>query len=279
MRTLRRYAFLVVAIVGAALTVEARGEVIKYARFVVNGRQAWGIVEGDTVREISAPPFRRYELTDRVHRLADVKLLVPTRPRPKVFAVAGNYRSHLAGEREPAPHPEIFFKLPTALIPTGAHVVIPRGTKEVHFEAELVIVIKRRAKKITPEQAPRYILGVTCGNDISARDWQENDIQWWRAKGSDTFGPIGPFVVSGLDYNNLQLTLRHNGVVKQSENTKNMVHNVNQIVSWISQFVTLEPGDVIFTGTPGKTEAIKPGDTLEVELEGVGVLRNTVTAE
>lgn len=277
----RRYAFAVLsfAAVLAWFTGHAQAQVTKYARFAVDGREAWGIVEGDKVREISAPPFRKYELTDRVHPLERVRLLVPTRPRCKVFAVAGNYQSHLAGEREPSPHPEIFFKLPTCLIPTGANVVIPRGTKEVHFEAELVVVIKRRARKITPRQARRYILGVTCGNDISARDWQANDIQWWRAKGSDTFGPVGPFVVAGLDYNNLNLQLRHNGVVKQKENTRNMVHNVDQIVSWISQFITLEPGDLIFTGTPGKTEAIKPGDTLEVEIEGIGVLKNGVVAE
>ncbi len=255
---------------------DEQSTVVKYAKFRVGDRIAWGIVEGDQIREISNDPFRPYTRTDRVHNLSDVKLLVPTRRRVKVFAVAGNYLSHLAGERPPAKQPEIFFKLPTCLIPTGAAVVIPPGTKEVHFEAELVVVIKKRAKNITPEQARDVILGVTCGNDISARDWQENDIQWWRAKGSDTFGPIGPFVVSGLDYTNLNLQLRHNGVVKQKENTKNMVHNVYQIVSWISRHITLEPGDVIFTGTPGQTEAIQPGDVLEVEIEGVGVLRNRV---
>ncbi len=260
----------------AAAADEQGQKVVKYAKFRVGNRIAWGVVEGDHVREISNAPFGSYTLTDRTHRLSDVTLLVPTRRRVKVLAVAGNYVSHLAGERPPAKHPEIFFKSPTCLIPTGAAVVIPPGTKEVHFEAELVIVIKKRAKNVTPEQARDVILGVTCGNDISARDWQENDIQWWRAKGSDTFGPIGPFVVSGLDYMNLTLQLRHNGVVKQKESTKNMVHNVYEIVSWISRHITLKPGDVIFTGTPGQTEAIKPGDVLEVELEGVGVLKNRV---
>jgi len=275
----RSYLLMLILAAYAAAPASAdqpTAQVTKYAHFRVGERVAWGIVEGDHVREISRDPFGPYERTDRVHPLNAVKLLIPTRRKVKVFAVAGNYVSHLAGEREPAKHPEIFYKLPTCLIPTGAAIVIPPGTKEVHFEAELVIVIKKRAKNISPQQARDYILGVTCGNDISARDWQENDIQWWRAKGSDTFGPIGPFVVSGLDYTNLTLQLRHNGVVKQKENTKNMVHNVYEIVSWISRHVTLEPGDVIFTGTPGTTAAIKPGDVLEVELEGVGVLKNRV---
>lgn len=124
-----------------------------------------------------------------------------------------------------------------------------------------------------------YVFGITCGNDISARDWQKGDVQWWRAKGSDTFGPVGPFIVKDIDFGNLEMTLRVNGEVKQKTNTANMIHNISQTVSFISQHVTLEPGDLIFTGTPGKTEPMKIGDQVEVEIQHVGVLRNTIVAD
>ena len=129
------------------------------------------------------------------------------------------------------------------------------------------------------EKAKEYVFGVTCGNDVSARDWQKNDVQWWRAKGCDTFGPCGPYIATGLDYDNLMLTLRQNGEVKRKQSTRDLIHSVADTVSFISKHTTLEPGDLIFTGTPGKTAAIKPGDVIEVELEGVGVLRNPVRAK
>ena len=141
-----------------------------------------------------------------------------------------------------------------------------------------MIVIGKRAKNVPENKALDYVLGITCGNDVSARTWQKNDVQWWRAKGSDTFGPAGPFIVSGLDYDNLDLELRLNGEVRQKSNTRYMVHNIAQTVSFLSHHITLRPGDLIFTGTPGKTKPIKPGDVVEVEIQGVGVLRNKVVA-
>ncbi len=252
-------------------------ETVKYVRFQVGKTAAYGIVEGDRVRELSGDLFRTWTKTDKTHALADVKLLVPSRPS-KVLALAGNYKSHLEGQ--PAPqNPEIFFKVPSCLIPTGAGIVIPKGTTQVDFEGELVVVIGKRAKNVPVDKAMDFVFGITCGNDVSARDWQKNDRSWWRAKGSDTFGPCGPCIVSGLDYGNLQLTSRLNGQVKQSQKTSDLIHNIPQIVSWISRHVTLEPGDLIFTGTPGKTATIKPGDVIEVEIEGVGVLKNTVAGK
>ena len=131
---------------------------------------------------------------------------------------------------------------------------------------------------ISKEHALDFVLGVTCGNDISAREWQKNDVQWWRAKGSDTFGPCGPCITSGLDYDNLQMKLRLNGKVMQNENTRYFINDVRTMVSFISHHVALNPGDLIFTGTPGTTSKINPGDTVEVKIEGVGVLRNKVVA-
>jgi 2-keto-4-pentenoate hydratase/2-oxohepta-3-ene-1,7-dioic acid hydratase in catechol pathway len=138
----------------------------------------------------------------------------------------------------------------------------------------MVVVIGTRATNVPAEQAASYVFGVTAGNDVSERDWQNADLQWFRAKASDTFGPLGPAIVTGLDYDNLQLQTRLNGEVVQSERTKDLIFDVKTIVSYVSRYVTLMPGDVIFTGTPQTTKAFKPGDVIEVEVEGVGVLRN-----
>jgi 2-keto-4-pentenoate hydratase/2-oxohepta-3-ene-1,7-dioic acid hydratase in catechol pathway len=143
----------------------------------------------------------------------------------------------------------------------------------------VVIVIGKRARKVSEEKAGDYILGITCGNDISARVWQREDRQWWRAKASDTFAPCGPYIASGLDYGNVDMTLRVNDEVKQKTNTKDLIFGIPKIVSFVSQHVTLEAGDLIYTGTTGTTEGMKPGDIVTVEIEGVGTLRNRVVAE
>ncbi len=249
---------------------------VRFARFQVGEKIACGIVEGDRVRQIEGELFGQWTRTDKTYALSEIKLLAPTQPS-KVLALAVNYKSH-AGTQPASPHPEAFYKPISCLIATGESIVIPAGTKAVHFEGELVIVIGKKAKSVPPAQALDYVLGVTCGNDVSARDWQKNDKQWWRAKGADTFGPCGPFILTGVNYDDLQIETRVNGQTRQKERTREMVHGVATTVSFISQFVTLEPGDLIYTGTPGTTAAIKPGDVVEVEIEGVGVLRNTVTA-
>ena len=250
---------------------------LKFCRFRAGDTVSYGLVEGDRVRQLDGSPFGKFGRTHRTWALEDVKLLVPVRPT-KVLALAGNYGTHL-GDTPKHPHPEIFFKLPSALISHDADVEIPPGTTDVHPEAEMVLVIGRRARNVPESEALDYLFGVTCGNDVSARDWQKNDVQWWRAKGSDTFGPCGPFIVCGLDQDDLLLQLRCNGEVKQSQRTRDLIHNVAQIISFISRHVTLEAGDLIYTGTPGATSPIKPGDLLEVELEGVGILRNRVKAK
>jgi 2-keto-4-pentenoate hydratase/2-oxohepta-3-ene-1,7-dioic acid hydratase in catechol pathway len=248
--------------------------VMRFARFQVGEKTAYGIVERDRVRQINGDLFGEWSKTERTHALSDVTLLVPTQPT-KVLALAVNYRSH-AGTQPVSPHPEAFFKPPSCLVATGEPIVIPPGTKEVHPEGELVIVISKRAKNVPEDKALDYVLGVTCGNDVSARDWQQNDKQWWRAKGADTFGPCGPFILAGANYDDLLLETRVNGQTRQKERTSMMVHGVAAAVSFISRAVTLEPGDLIYTGTSGTTAGIKPGDVVEVEIEGVGILRNPV---
>jgi 2-keto-4-pentenoate hydratase/2-oxohepta-3-ene-1,7-dioic acid hydratase in catechol pathway len=160
----------------------------------------------------------------------------------------------------------------------GAAIVYPRDAKNLHYAGEMVIVIGRRASHVSVAEAGQYIFGITVGNDVSERDWQANDLQWFRGKASDTFGPLGPMIVRGVDYGDLLLQTRLNGEVVQSQRTKDLIFDVPTIVSYVSRYVTLEPGDVIYTGTPGTTRAMKPGDVVEVELEGVGVLRNPVVA-
>jgi len=237
----------------------------------------YALVEGETVRLIDGDLFGTWRPTEHTYPLSGVKLLPPTQPK-QVFALAGNYRSHLEGEEIPPKFqiPQPFFKSVSSLVGDGEAIVIPEGTAEVHYEAELVIVIGKLARRVPESAALDYVFGVTCGNDVSARNWQKDDVQWWRAKGSDTFGPCGPFIVQGVPYDDLQLTLRLNGEVKQQARTSEMIHSVARTVSFISQHVTLYPGDLIFTGTPGETSAIRPGDVVEVELEHVGVLRNPV---
>ena len=252
-------------------------KVTKFVRFRAGDRDVYGVVEGNNVKEIEGDLFSKWTPTDKTHRLADITILVPTTPR-KVIALAGNYRDHL-GDTPVPETPEPFFKLPTSLLAHEGDVVQPSDHERVHYEAEVVVVIGRKAKNVSEADALDYVLGITCGNDISARHWQRNDRQWWRAKGSDTFGPCGPFIVSGLKLDELGMELRVNGEVRQKTNTKNMIHNILQTVSFISKYVTLEPGDLVFTGTPGKTKPMAIGDVVEVEIEGVGVLRNRLVAE
>ena len=260
------------------------GEVRKFARFQVDNTVAYGLVEGDRIRQLDGDPFGDWKKTDRTYSLREVKLLVPAVPT-QILALAGNYRSHLKEEEIPLKFriPQPFLKCTSCLIPHGGDIVLPKDAGPTHYEGELVIVIGKKAKNVSKDRALDYVLGVTCGNDVSERYWQNDeenkDVQWWRAKGADTFGPCGPFIASGLNYDKLQLKLRQNGQVKQDENTSYMIHDVASTVSFISRYVTLHPGDLIYTGTSGKTEEIHPGDVIEVEIEGVGVLRNRVVRE
>ena len=258
-------------------------ESAKYLRFQIGDVEAYGRLEGQRVRQLDGDLFGTWKPTDKMYELADVHLLPPTRPT-QVFALAGNYRSHLNQDDIPEKFriPQPFFKSPSCLVPHGAAIVIPSDARTVHYEAELVVVIGKKCSQVSKEEALDYVFGVTAGNDVSERIWQNDteakDIQWWRAKGADTFGPVGPVIATGLNYDQLLLQLRLNGELKQREKTDHLIHDVPTAVSFISQYVTLYPGDLIFTGTPGQTSTIQPGDVVEVELEGVGVLRNPVIA-
>ncbi len=248
-----------------------------YVKYETAGRVAWGLLEGDSIRELQGDVFDGAKPNGRTVKLSDVKLLPPAEAK-KVIAAGLNYRSHI-GEQTPAKYVGLFAKMPTSLVGHGADIVYPADATNLHYESEVCVVIGKRAKNITEAAAKDHVFGVAPCNDVSERGWQKADLQWFRAKASDTFGPIGPALVRGADYNHLTLIGRHNGKVVQESTTDLLIFSIDAIVSYVSRYVTLEPGDVIFTGTPGTTQAMKPGDTFEVEIKGIGTLRNTVVAE
>ena len=249
-------------------------EVTKYVRYDFDGVVSYGVLDGEIIHRLRGDVFASPEATGAVVALDAVRLLVPTEPR-KVVAAGFNYRSHL-GDQNVAAEPGLFDKHATSLAPHGATVTYYEDASDLHFEGEMVLVIGKRARNVTEDEAADYIFAVAPGNDISERVWQGNDLQWFRAKGADTFGPVGPVMARGVDYNDLLLQTRVNGEVMQSQRTKDLIFGPEFLVSYISRYVTLEPGDLIFTGTPGSTSAMQPGDVVEVELEHVGVLRNTI---
>jgi 2-keto-4-pentenoate hydratase/2-oxohepta-3-ene-1,7-dioic acid hydratase in catechol pathway len=250
-----------------------------YIRYRSDSAVSYGILDGATVREIHGDLFDGAAETGVTHKLSDVKLLYPCQPG-KIMAVGLNYRSHLGNRPQPT-HPEMFYKPVTALQDPEGPIVIPRDATDLHYEGELVIVMGKKARNVSVEQARDAIFGVTCGNDVSERNWQHGagkDLQWWRAKGCDTFAPLGPAIATGVDYSNLQLETRLNGEVVQKQSTADLIFDCPAIVSRISGWVTLLPGDVIYTGTPGATRKLSAGDVVEVEIESIGVLRNPVVA-
>jgi 2-keto-4-pentenoate hydratase/2-oxohepta-3-ene-1,7-dioic acid hydratase in catechol pathway len=232
----------------------AQESITRYVRYVYEGVVAYGILDGDSVRELSGDLFSSPRETGMLVPLSDVRLLAPCKP-PKLVAVGLNYRSHL-NDRPVPEYPGLFAKYPSAVVGPEEKIVVPPDATDVHYEGELVVVIGKRAKNITAAEAPDYIFGVT----------------------SDTFAPLGPAIAVGLDYNDLLVETRLNGEVRQSERTRDLIFGVDSVVAYISRYVTLMPGDVIFTGTPGSTSAMQPGDVVEVEIEGVGILRNIVAA-
>lgn len=263
------------------------GSPTKFVRFARAGAVSYGILANGRIEDLDGGLFAGRR-TGRSFPAGEARLLVPCEPT-KVLGVGLNYASHrvhveraeggirnAAGKPVPSDRPGVFAKFPTSLIPDGAPIVLPEDATNVHFEGELALVIGKTAKNVSAARAREHVFGVTICNDLVDREWLLNDLQWFRAKGADGFGPIGPAIVTGLDYGNLKLETRVNGEVRQSSSTSELVFSPDEILAYCSRYVTLLPGDVIFTGTPGQTQAVKPGDTIEVAIEGIGVLRNTV---
>lgn len=249
----------------------------RYVRFErADGRRGSGVLEDGMVRVVEEPFWEETRATGEVLSLASLRLLPPCVPR-SIVCVGLNYGSHLQGRPVPDP-PTLFFKPLSSIAGPGDPIVLPLGCGRVDPEGEIVVVVGRRVKGATREEAEAAIFGFTAGNDVSARVWQQQDGQWWRAKGSDTFGVFGPAIVTGLRHDELEVVTRLNAREVQRGRSTELVRDIPEIVRYVSAVMTLVPGDVIFTGTPGSPPEIHPGDVVEVEVTGAGVLRNPVVA-
>jgi len=247
---------------------------MKYVRYRYQGIISYGILDGTGVKQIDGGLFGDRLETGVSIDLGSVDLLWPCQPS-KILAVGLNYKSHL-GNRAAPERPEVFFKPPSALLEPEGTIMIPGGAQDAHYEGELVLVIGKETRGVTPAQAGDCIFGFTCGNDVSERYWQKNDLQWWRAKGCDTFAPLGPAIAAGFDWKQGRIETRINGAVVQEGEFRELLFDPNYIVSYASQHLTLYPGDIIYTGTPGHTKMLRDGDQVEVEIPGIGILKNTV---
>ncbi|UQX11849.1 fumarylacetoacetate hydrolase family protein [Candidatus Mycobacterium methanotrophicum] len=229
-----------------------------------------------TAREIAEHPFGTPTFTGRSWPLADTRLLAPV-PASKVVCIGKNYAEHIAEMGGEAPgDPIIFLKPNTAIIGPNVPIQLPANASPVHFEGELAAVIGRPCKDVTAARAPDAILGYTVANDVSARDQQRADGQWTRAKGHDTFCPVGPWIVTDVDPSDLELCTEVNGEAKQHSRTSLMIHDIGAIVEWVSAVMTLLPGDLILTGTPAGVGPIEGGDTVSITIAGIGTLTNPV---
>ncbi len=249
----------------------------RYVRFVrPDGASGAGLLEGNRIAAIAEPFWECAEGTGERLALADVRLLPPCEPR-SIVCVGLNYRSHLGGRPAPDP-PTLFLKPLSAVAGPGDPIRLPAASARVDPEGEIVIVIGRELASPTRAEALAGVFGYTAGNDVSARDWQADDGQWWRAKGADTFGVFGPSIATGLDHDAIEVRTRVNGEEMQHGRSDELILDIPEIVRYAASAITLVPGDVIFSGTPGQPRALEPGDVVEVEVTGAGVLRNPVVA-
>lgn len=251
---------------------------MKILRFLCPDRNtpSWGILEeGDTVAEITSP-FGEAKRTGKKFFLKDLCILPPVRPS-KIVAVGLNYRDHIAELNSPVPeNPILFLKPSTSVIGPNEPILLPPHSQRVDYEAELAVVIRKRAFRVKRSEVHDYILGYTCFNDVTARDIQAKDVQWTRAKSFDTFAPLGPWIETEINPADCTVRSFVNGVLRQEGNTRMLLFPVEELVTFISEVMTLLPGDVIATGTPQGVGPLAPGDVVEVEVEGIGILRNPV---
>ncbi len=249
---------------------------MKIVRFVADGRPEYGILDGGTVQGLVGAPYHRLKSAGRSYKLSEIRLLPPCAPS-KIVAVGLNYRRHAEELKTPIPtEPLIFLKPSTSVIGPEDNIIYPESSRRVDYEGELGVVIKRQARRVSREETMSYVLGYTCFNDVTARDLQERDKQWTRAKGFDTFAAIGPCLETELDPADVCMETRLNGELKQRASTSDLIFSIPELVSFISHIMTLLPGDVIATGTPGGIGPMKPGDTVEVHIGPIGTLRNYV---
>lgn len=250
---------------------------MKIVRFSYAGEEDFGLLEGEIIKRIKGDVLGVWQAGELVARLDQVQLLAPCHPT-KVVAIGPNYMETFRAKGNPFPEePVLFMKPPSAVIGAGAPIIYPEMSQQVSFEAELAIVMGKQARQIEEAGALNYVLGYTCANDMSAKDLQKKDGQWTRGKSFDTFCPLGPAIATGLNPDNLAIRSSVNGEIKQNSSTLDMLFKPAWLISYISRIMTLEPFDVIITGTPPGAGEVQAGDVIEIEIEGIGVLRNTVS--
>jgi len=259
---------------------------VRIARYTTGQDPTYGIVTEDengaaVIAEVQGDPlYQPIAYTGVQVPLDDARLLAPVIPRSKVVGIGKNYADHVAemGGGQPPSEPLIFLKPNTSVVGPGDPIVLPRQSANVHYEGELAVVIGRICKDVPPERVPEVVFGYTCANDVTARDLQSSDAQWSRAKGFDTFCPLGPWIETELDHRDLALSTRVDGKTVQDSRTSLLIHDVVTLVSYVSSVFTLLPGDVILTGTPAGVGRIVAGQRVEVEIEGIGTLSNPVVS-
>jgi 2-keto-4-pentenoate hydratase/2-oxohepta-3-ene-1,7-dioic acid hydratase in catechol pathway len=256
---------------------------MKIVRFCADGSTSYGILEEDGgIRQLAGCPFDSLEESGETTHLDNVSVLAPV-GTPRLIGVGLNYLAHAEEGGSTPPELPMLFMLPaTAILDPEEPIIYPRQGQNVHYEGELTVIIGKKARRVSEADALDYVFGYTCGNDVSERVIQAKEMGngcLLIGKGFDTFKPLGPYIATGLDSTNLEMTTRLNGEVKQHTNTDDLIFTVAQLIAYISEAVTLLPGDVIMTGTPSGVGPVQPGDVVEIEISGVGVLRNPVVAE
>jgi 2-keto-4-pentenoate hydratase/2-oxohepta-3-ene-1,7-dioic acid hydratase in catechol pathway len=264
--------------------IELTGGKMRIVRFAVKSQTGYGLLKNETVHGLAEEPFASFEagkdfkLDGRTYQPGEAKLLAPCLPS-KLVCLGVNYRPHAQEMNSNLPrNPLIFLKPPTAVIGPDDAIALPRNWIRVDYECELAIVIGKKAKDVTEEESREYVLGYTCFNDVTERQLQKDDGQWTRSKSFDTFAPIGPWIETEVEPDDLKLETYLNGEQRQSARTSELIFGVSRLISFISGIMTLLPGDVIATGTPAGIAPMKPGDIVEIKIEKIGTLRNSVAA-
>ena len=250
---------------------------MKYVRFLEDNTPVFGLLEGDVVIKVEGDIFTEYQLSASRYHLKDVTLLSPVIPG-KLLGIGLNYRKHADEVNRPLPEePMIFMVAQSSIIATGGEIQLANADHRTDFEGELAIVIGKTARSVNVEEALNYVFGYTICNDISDRVLQKRDVQYVRAKSYHTYKPLGPVIETDIDPNQAPILVRVNGQIRQDSNTNDMIFSVAEIISTISQVMTLDPGDVIITGTPSGVGPLQPGDLVEIEIKGIGTLVNKVS--
>ena len=249
---------------------------MRLVRFNSGGSTSYGVLDGDSIRQIMGEPFAEINYSGETFSLADVKLLAPVEPR-KIVLVGLNFASHAAEIHQETPsEPLIFFKPSSAVVASGEEIVLPHQSTQVEIEAELTVVIGKRAKNVSQEKVSDHILGYTVANDVTARDIQFSDLQWARSKAFDSFCPVGPWIETDFVPESKRISSTINGKTKQDASTSEMVYSPEHLISYISHNFTLEPGDIVLTGSPAGISRVVAGDVVQCSIEGIGTLHSFV---